>query len=202
MKNIYKYIGAGFCGALLLTSGIGMGFALDKPEPKIEVKEIEVPVLNTEIVEVEKEVEKEVIKEVDVNERMMENFIFDHDGDLELLMDDLDEEDTDQISDRIAFIIEAKKLAADAVNEEAKDLLHKEEIGEEKLDRDDIERLRIDDDFDEIEMDDVDFDYKDAEFFIHAKFKHDDVDYEADFVIEMEDNKVVDVDLDAVYEAE
>ena len=68
------------------------------------------------------------------------------------------------------------------------------------MDEDDVERVRVDDDFDEILVDDIDFEDKDAELILTGTFEHDDVDYEFTAMVEFKDGEIDDVELISVAE--
>lgn len=140
--------------------------------------------------------DREVTVEVDNgNLDLVLDHIYDNKGDVEYLTEDLDDDEVAEIVDRISFINDVKVLAAEEVKAEAIDLLHKEDVGDVRLDEDDIERLRIDGDADEIELDDVEFEDLDADAFVNARFEQDDVKYEALFRVEIKDGVVDDIDL-------
>ena len=138
----------------------------------LEAREPEViteTVTETETVEVE----VETIVEVD-NGNLADvlDHIYDNDGSVEYLIDHLDDDEVDQIVDRIAFINDAKKLAIDGVKDDLFDELDDvkpDDVGF-KLDKDDMERLRINDNDDELEILDVDFEDLDADIMVTGTF--------------------------------
>lgn len=134
---------------------------------KIINNTIEVPINVTEYVEVDNENLADVL-----------DHIYDNDGNIEYILDDLDEDEVNQIADRVVLVNEFKTLAIKAVEEELVDELDKIEVGVVTLDEDDIERVRIDDDLDEIVIDDIDFEDKDATVIVTGTFEQDDVKYE------------------------
>ncbi len=165
-------------------------------------------------VEVEKEIE--VIKEVPVNvtvEVPVDNgnldvvleHIYDNDGNVNYLTEDLDDDELSQVVDRVVFINEIKDLAVAEVKAEAADELDKEELiyfdadldkrVTVTFDEDDIERIRVQDDDDEVIVDDVDFEDNDAEVIVTVNFEQDDVKFVADFMVEFKDGEVDDLDL-------
>ncbi len=203
-QKVQAVVGSVFVGL----AGLGGGFVLDNPEPiyvdKVVTQEklvtVEVPVPFEQIVEVEKlvEVPVEVPVEIEVdsdNLQMVLDHIYDNDGKVCYLLDDLDDDEVDQIVERIDFINSAKKLAVDAVKDEGVDLLDKEEIDGEVLDEDDIDRFKIYDDDEDIEIEDVDFDDSDADVIVQARFEQDDIKYKATYNVEFKDGEVDDVDL-------
>lgn len=221
-----KVIGAIVAGGLLIAAGAGgMGVSnadtiQDQVAQIAELSEY-ANELNTQIVtlankpaeivtntvEVEKivEVEKvvETVVEVDnENLQLVLDHIYDNEGNIEYLTDDLDDDEVNEIVDRISFINDIKKLAVDEVKSEGVDELDKEVVGEGddavELDDRDIERFRVYDDADELTVDDVDFEDGDADVYVNTRFEQDDVKYIATFRIAFKDNEVDDIDLDSV----
>jgi len=126
--------------------------------------------------------------------------IFDNDGNVEYLVEDLDDDEINEIVDRIVFINDAKVLAAEEVKDELADVLDGEEFelasGDTiEFDEDDIERIRVKDDDDEIFIDNFDFEDRDTDVIVTAKFEQDDIDFEADFKVEVEGNEVDDIEI-------
>lgn len=156
----------------------------------------EVPVTVTEYVEVEKPIE--VIKEVNVTKEVFVDngkldevleHIYDNKGKVQYLTEDLDDDEVALIADRIIFINEVKKLAVDVVKDELFDELDNEELGTVKFDDKEMERLRVDDDEDEIVIEEVDFDDKDADVLVTGTFEQDDVKYKFEALVEFKDNE-------------
>lgn len=169
----------------LIGGGFGYGFApADTIMVEKEVEKfVEVPVE----VPIEKIVEVPVVKEVNVTKEVLVDngklddvlqHIYDNDGSIQYIIDDLDDDEVQLIADRVILVNEFKKLAVDAVEKELFDELDGEVVGSETLDEDDMERLRIDDDLDEIVIDTVDFDDEDAVVIITGTFEQDDIKYE------------------------
>ena len=102
--------------------------------------------------------------------------------------------------ERIVFINDIKRMAVDEVKKEAFDELDNYDFDSEtEFDDDDLERLRVYDDDDDILVDDVDFDDKDADVYVEFKFEHDEVKYEARALVEFRDGEVDDFDIDEVW---
>jgi len=151
------------------------------------------------IVEVDKIVEVEKIVEVDNgNMDSVLEYAYENEGNMSLVIDDLDDDELDLIVDRIAFINEIKQLAIDEVKAEGIDELDKEitEVNNITIDEDDIDRFRIYDDADEIEVDAIDFEDGDADVSVDVRFEQDDVRYYAKFLVEFKDGKVDDISLE------
>jgi len=202
-KKVLALIGAGL---LIGAVGAGVGataFPEQVIEEKIVTNTVEVPfetiVTNTV------EVPVEVIKEVQVDNGNMDlvlDHIYDNDGNIEYLLDDLDDDEIGLIVDRIIFINDIKKLSAMEADKEIKDLLDKEEFTFNnetiEFDEDDIDRVRVQDDSDDLEILDVDFEDSDAEVKVEVRFEQDDIKYKAYCIVEFKDGKVDDIDLDSV----
>jgi len=163
---------------------------------KIVNQTVEVP---TEVIK-EIEVEKEVIKEINVtkevvvdNEKLDEvlEHLYDNEGKVEYLIDDLDDDEVEKIADRVVLINEFKKLAVDAIDAELFDELDNEEFDFNgtivEFDEDDLERLRIDDEQDEILIDDIDFDDGDADLILTGTFDQDDERYDYEVKVVFKD---------------
>jgi hypothetical protein len=153
------------------------------------------------IVIVEKIVEKEVVVEVD-NEKLADvlQHIYDNEGNVEYLTDDLKDSEVEQIADRVIIVNDFKTMAVDAAKSEIADLVDKEVVGLETLDEDDVEKVRIDDEADEIAVDDIDFEDKDAVLVVTGEFEHDDIDYDFKVEVEFKDGEVEEVSLVSVSE--
>lgn len=154
-------------------------------------------------------VEVPVIQEVEVpvyidneNLDLVLDHIYDNDGVIEYLTDDLDDDEVNQIVDRIVFINDIKSLAVAEVEKEFLDLIDKEEFEFNnetiKFDEDDVERVRVRDDADQLIIDSVDFEDSDAEVLVEVRFEQDDVKYIAKCVVEFKDGLVEDLDLESV----
>ena len=156
--------------------------------------EIEVPSVCPEP-EVPDPVEILVDKE---NLELVLDHIYDNDGKVNYLLDDLDDDEVREIVDRIAFINEAKILAADYVEAEMADELDKEELGDVVFDEDDIERIRVKSDAEDISVDDIDFEDSDANLLVSVDFEQDDIDYNAVFDVKIKDGLVDDMELVSV----
>jgi hypothetical protein len=210
MKETTKKVAAAIGIAALGAAGIGLGFALDNPTPEVIVKEIPKEVIKEVTKEVQVEVPVEVIKEVEVPvEVLIDNgkldlvldHIYDNDGKVEYLTENLDDDEVSLIADRVIFVNDIKKLAADYVKEELADEVDKMSVSGETLDEDDIERIRIDDDSDEIVIDDIDFEDKDADVVVTGSFEQDDIEYEFEAVVEIKDGEVDEIDSIDVWKA-
>jgi len=131
---------------------------IEVPVETIVNKTIEVPVDNGNLAEVEQ-------------------FIYDNQGNINLITSDLKDNEVDQIVDRIVFVNDYKKFAVDAIN---KDLLYKVDgltVNSVTIDKRYINTLRINDKLDEISIKNVNFNDKDISFGVTGTFRQDDVAY-------------------------
>lgn len=183
----------------LVVGGVGGHFIL--PQEVVVEKEVIKQVNVTETIEVP----VEVIKEVNVTEtvevpvdngnlQLVLDHIYDNDGSVNYLTDDLDDDEIDQIVDRIVFMNEVKKLSVDAVKDDLFDELDKFEFVRSDnttvvLDEDDMERLRVDDDDDEIFVEDVDFEDGDAEVKLTGTFEQDDEEFKFEVIARFKDGE-------------
>lgn len=140
----------------------------------------------TEQVIVEQPVEVEVVKEVLVdNENLSEvlEFLHDNDGDVQFLTSDLTDSEVDEIVDRVLFVNEAKAIALNSTRSSFFDEINNRIYNSVEFDSDDLERLRIDEDFEDIRVLSTDFDFNDAKIRLTGTFEQDDVEY--DFTVDV-----------------
>lgn len=199
-KHIKKILAvAGIC---LFGAGIGVGFIADTPDTIIEniTKEVvveknvtvEVPVIQEVIVE------KNITVEVPVdngNLALVLEEIYDNEGNVDYLTNDLDDDEVDQIVERVVFANEVKALAVAEAKNEIADLIHKEVVNGNELDEDDVEKVRVDDEDDEVIITDIDFEDKDADVTVTGRVEVDDVWYNFETLVEIKDGEVEDIDL-------
>lgn len=184
--------------AMAALAGLGLGGAggivLDNPE--------------TVVKEVIKEVPVEVVKEVpgpetivyDVKEVLVESpelalvldHIYDNDGSVEYLTEDLDDDEVSKIADRVIMVNDFKAVAANRVRMEGADELDKLEVvmpdnSTVKLDDSDIERMKVYDDDNDVVVDDIDFEDGDATLLVETRFRHEDQYFKAVFEVEFRD---------------
>lgn len=188
---------AALVGAISLTVGAlggAVAFPVDKEvivEKNVTIeKPVEViKVVNT-VETVEVPVEVVVEKLVDNgNLSVVEQFIFDNNGDLEFITNDLDDNEVDQIASRIIFANEVKQMALDAVEKDLFDELDNEVFNGTTFDEGDMERLRLDDDADEIVITDYDFKDGDAKVKVTGSFEQDDVKFEFNATVKIVDGE-------------
>ena len=190
-------VAAGLIASALL--GAGLQDVLEQPEVKYEQVNVTMTETITELVEVEVPVNVTEFVEVDNgNLDLVLEELFDNDGSVEYLVEDLDDDELDQIVGRIIFANDVKALAVAEAKSEIVDLLHKENINGTVLDEDDIERVKVQDDDDEVVIADIDYEDLDAEVLVEIKFRQDDVDYLAVVEVEIQLGEVYDIDLKSI----
>jgi len=203
-----KVFAIGAIGLLVAGVGAAVGAIAFPREVTVtkyqtQIVEKEIPVEVEKIVEVTKEVPVEVIKEVDnENLALVLDHIYDNAGNVEYLIDDLDDDEVSLIVDRVVFINDVKSLAVNAIQDDLFDELDGEVIGEVELDDKDMEKLKIDDDDEDLIVSDVDFEDKDAEVTVTGSFKQDDVKYDFEVKVNFKDGEYDDMDIVSVVEAE
>lgn len=197
---------AAMAGVVILAGAAGAVGHASFSEPvvveKTVTKEVIVPG-PTEVQTVEVPVEKEVLVEKEVRVEVPLNgtddvleFLIDQNGDLrELDIDEIEDRGFDELINQVAFIRESKLMAANFVDKELADELDRRKVGGVILDEDDIERVRVQDDLDELLIDDIDFEDMDADVTVFATFEHDDVEYEAEFLVEIKDGSIDDLEV-------
>lgn len=199
--KIGKIVVAGVAVAGLVAGGL-LGATVFQPEPVVVVENhtVEVPVpFEVEVVkevQVEVPVEVEVIKEVD-NGQLAElvQYLYDEEGDVEFLFDDLDEEEQLEILDRMILIQNGKELAVKETKAELFDELDKEAFNSSfTFDEDDMEDLDFED-FADFEISDIDFDDEEFTVLVKGTFEQDDVDFEFETEVEIKEGEVDDFDV-------
>jgi len=126
--------------------------------------------------------------------------IYDNNGNISYLTNDLDDDELDKIVDRIVFSNDIKEYAVRAVYDDGIDELDEEMVANSsiKLDEDDIERFKVNDD--EISLEDVSYDDKDAYVNVKTKFRQKDIWFDATFKVTIRDGAVDDIKLEEVKE--
>lgn len=148
---------------------------------------------------VEVEVEK-IVNVTNPNHEVLLEHLFNNDGEVGYLLDDLDDDELVEIDDRVLFINKIKDLSVDEVKAELFDELDGEEIvlltnETYEFDDDDLEHLDVESDYDDISVLDVDFDDSDAEIEVFFDFEDDDdLEFEGSAVVEFDDGELDDID--------
>lgn len=209
MENKTKAILAVGSAAVIALSGLGGAIIADDSaqvqalQEQVAVLNAREPVVVTETIEVPVEVPVEVEKVVEVavdndNLDLVLDHLYDNNGEVSYLTNDLKDDEVEQIVDRVVFINDVKALAADYVKDEGIDELDKEVVDGVELDDRDVERFKVYDDAEDIVIDDVDFEDSDADVLVKARFEQDDVDYIAWFKVEFRDGEIDDFVIDSV----
>jgi hypothetical protein len=197
VKLNWKKVGALCLGAL----GI---FGLSACEPQVVTRTeyvtefVDVPC--PELVVPEPVVEEVVVTEYVDNENLpvVLEHLHENDGQVEYLLEDLDDDELDLIVERIAFINEVRSLAIDEVKSEGLDELDKEVFEGFVFDEDDVDRFRVDRDLEDALILDVDFEDGDAEVLVSARVDQDDGEFEVDFLVEFRDGEVDDLSVEEI----
>jgi hypothetical protein len=198
-NNTLKYSIAAV-GLLAVGGAIGhMAFPTHvETEKTVEVVK-EVPVDKIVYVDkmVEVEVPVEVVKEVIVeseNLEMVLEHMHENDGNVDYLVDDLEDDELSQIVDRISLVNEVKQFALDGVKKDLAEEMDGMVVNGTTLDEDDVERLRLDDEPEEITFADYDFDDKDFTVEVTGRFEHDDVKYKFTTDVKIKDGEYDELD--------
>ena len=189
-------IKAASLAVLALGAGMGVG-SYAFPQTITEEVEVEKVVTETvtEEVEVEVPVEKEVIVEVDnENLALVLDTIYENDGDVEYLLDGLDEDEVDQIVDRILWGNEVVSLGEQEAKSELKQLVHNSGVSGETLDQREVSNVRVTNS----EALYKDYEYQDADVSVELFFMHEGKRYEAEVTVSFFDDKVDEVVLNSV----
>ena len=178
--NIKKVLTGAAIGAVA-----GLALVGCTAEPQI----VEVEVIKY----VNQTVEVEVIKEVNVTvEKMVEvespllgqvlRYIDEVEGDAQTVYDESD--NIEELANIMIFDFDNRKLAIDIVDDDLADELDHMIVNGTTLDEDDIKRIRVDDDFDEITLVDMDFEDEQVTYNITGTFEQGNDKF--DFVVEIE----------------
>lgn len=189
-------VSAVIMSVLLVGAGAFTGSQLVQPVQieKVVNHTVEVPVEVVKQVEVVKEVP--VVKEVLVDNGYLKTVlqhIYDNDGNVEYLTEDLKDSEVSLIAQRVVFVDYLKALAVKAVDAKGIKELDHEVVNGTTIDDRDVEKFKIQSDSVDVVVNDINFEDKDAELEVQAKFYHDDVKYLATFTVEVRDGEVEDV---------
>ena len=150
----------------------------------------------------------EVCESVEAREpadKQVLDFIWNEDGNINFILDDLDDDELDQIPARIEMINSWKIMGISYIEAEFADELDKEvftfvDNSTLEFDEDDIEKLRIDDDMNDILVDDIDFEDGDAVLIYQVKWEQDDYEFEGEVEIEIDDGSVDEIRIYSIAE--
>tara|TARA_Y100000310_G_C20629726_1_gene787967 strand:+ start:487 stop:1152 length:666 start_codon:yes stop_codon:yes gene_type:complete len=206
-ENCKKGLTCAVTGMVGLTAGF-MGANIMLEPATITETEYVTEYVNQTVTEyvnqtVEVEVEVEVPVEVLVDNEnlgLVLDHIYNNDGQIEYLLDDLDDDEVDFIVDRIVFINDIKTLGVNFIENELANelddyLFTNADNSTTEFDDDDIEDIDVDDDFNDIVVEDVDFDDDEADLIYEVKFEHNNVDYVASVRVEFRDGEADELDV-------
>ena len=190
-KETMKKIGA--VAGIGLIAGAG-GVALGSSAfPQTITEEVEVERLVETEVEVIKEVEVERIVEVDnENLDLVLEYAYDNDGDLELVVDGLFDDELDEVVDRIVQLQDWKAEGSNIV----KSQFSRELDRQHNFDRRDVSRIRVDES--STSVSNVDFKYGDAVVTLEVEFRYNNDLYEAEVEVVYYDGKALPIDIVSV----
>jgi len=191
-KSMCKKV-AGVIGAVLIGGISGASMVAYTVDPVIQtetvikevIKEVPVEVLITE--QIVNTIEVEKIIEVDNgNLDLVLDYIYDNDGSVEYVINDLDDDELNMIVDRIVFTNEVKTLAYDGVKKDIIDELDEMEINNMSLEDDDIERLKV---YDDVVINEIDYDDMDAEVLVEFRFEQEEIKYKGTAIARIRDGE-------------
>lgn len=198
MNTKVKKIGAVAIASALVVGAFALGGALKAPE-QVTVEKL---------VSVEKVVEVAVAgptvfvdKVVEVESKDMDavlQAIYDNEGSVEFVTEDLKDSEVAQIADRFVLVNDFKALALEEVKANLADLVDKEIVANVSIDDKDVGRVRLNDEANEIVVDDIDFDDKDATLLVSGTFEAEDVKYEFEVSVDIKDGEVDDSSLESL----
>lgn len=198
-SNTIKIVAGGLVVAVAGMAGGAMLFPVEKEVPVPQPYPVAGPVEYVDV-EVPGPVQwrtEEVVVEVDNgNLALVLETIWDADGDVEYLVEGLDDDELNLIVERIVFESESKSLAEEAVKAEWLGELHREDVGAIELHKEDMKGLKIDSDDTEFSV--LDYDDKDAEVFVTATFRQGSERFEATFAVLVLDGEVDSVSVESV----
>ena len=194
MNKKIKKISAIVGGAILIAGISGISGALMFPKTITNDVIVEKNITQEVIKEVPVEVIKEVniTKEVFVDNGKLElvlKHIYDNDGSVEYLTEDLDDDELSLIVSRVVLINDFKSLAIEAIKKDLFDELDGVNVNGTILDDRDMEKLKIDSEDNEVIIEDIDFEDLDAEVKVTGSFKQDDVKYNFEALVSFKDGE-------------
>lgn len=125
-------------------------------------------------------------------------YIYNENGNIEYLLSDLDDNEIGLIVDRIVMVNDFKSLAIQGVQKDLFKELDDEIVGDITLDKKDMEKLRLNDNADEITVDDIDFNDQDATLVITGVFKQDDSKFDFEAEVSIRDGEYDDLSVTSV----
>ena len=147
----------------------------------------------------------DVVEAREPADKQILDFIYNEDGNINFILEDLDDDELEQIPVRIEMINAWKLAGINYIEAEVADELDKEIYTFEdestlEFDEDDIEKIRIKDDMDDILVDEIDFEDKDAILVYTVKWEQDDYKFIGEVEIEIDDNEIDEIRILSVEE--
>jgi len=202
MKSIKEITMAVGGVALVAAAGLFAGatiFPTTNTEVVTEtiVKEIPVEtVINNTIVK-EVPVEKIVEKTITVNDKDLLEEIFVNDGDVEYLLDEVEDDTLDLIVENLGILNDGRNVAE---NVDIDDLAESIEDFDNDFNKDYIEDMDLNLDIEDIDINDIDYEDEEFEFEYEFTFEYMDVDYEGVVKINVKDLEVDDIEVLSINE--
>lgn len=159
----------------------------------------EVPVETIKEVPVEKIVDHNITVNVPVDNGKLaavEQYAFDHDGNLSFVIDGLKDKDVAKIADRIILLGDFEAMAMNRVKSDGFITANKEVVNGITLYKGDLERLRLASD--NVRFLSVDFDNKDADVLVPATFEQHGIKYSATFLVSYRNDAFYDIEVDSL----
>jgi hypothetical protein len=118
------------------------------------------------------------------------------DGNVEYLVDDLDDDEVEMIVDRLFLKQEWEYLAEQEIRANLYEELDEETVGTVELDERDMSGLRID--VEDFTYEDIDWTEKDADVVVPFKARQDDFKFEGVAIVQIREGKVDELIIDSV----
>lgn len=193
-KKVLKYGAVGLVSAIV---GVGAtGLTIDTQADDVALLNQKVADLNQNISSLDSQIvdkdnliaELEAVepvveieyKENPINQELLDSFDFlaEFPELSEAILDDLDDDEGELIPARIALLKDVHAKFVDYIKEELADELDKEEFYNVTFDEDDVEKIKVYDDLEDIESFEAnDWKEKDFDIALKVKVEHDDEDY-------------------------
>lgn len=115
--------------------------------------------------------------------------VYDQDGNVEFLIDDLEDDEIDKIVDRVEFVNTIREKAIDTVKDTAFSELDRVDVDGVELDDRDMSRLDVEQDVNNITVEDIDFEDGEGKVTVPVEFEHDHQKHKAKFMVEFYDGQ-------------
>lgn len=126
------------------------------------------------------------------------DFIYNNEGNIEYITNGLSDTELNQIVDRIVLVNDFKSVAIDKTYSDAIHELDGMKVGDVTLNRHDMERLSINKDAQDITVEDIDFDYKDADLQVTGSVRQDNIRYDFKATVMFNDGNFDELKIDSV----